>query len=150
MTGTFWSPVPASVCLRAFHCYCSVAKSCLTLLQPHRLRPTRLLCAWDFPGKHTGVGYHFLLQGIFPTQGSNLCLLLGRWTLTTEPPGKPWSLSTPPCICSRLFCSLAAGWKFQSIILCPRKQSTKDSMVWYINSLVPLPPAVWVESMVCL
>ena len=28
----------------------------------------------DFPGKKTGVGFHFLLQGIFPTQGSNLCL----------------------------------------------------------------------------
>ena len=26
---------------------------------------------WDFPGKNTGVGCHFLLQGIFPTQGSN-------------------------------------------------------------------------------
>ena len=36
----------------------------------------RLLYPWDFPGKNTGVGYHFLLQGIFPTQGSNLCLLL--------------------------------------------------------------------------
>ena len=30
-----------------------------------------LLCPWDFPGKSTGVGCHFLLQGIFPTQGSN-------------------------------------------------------------------------------
>ena len=29
----------------------------------------------DFPGKNTGVGCHFLLQGIFPTQGSNLHLL---------------------------------------------------------------------------
>ena len=28
----------------------------------------------DFPGKNTGVGCHFLLQGIFPTQGSNLHL----------------------------------------------------------------------------
>ena len=28
-----------------------------------------------FPGKNTGVGCHFLLQGIFPTQGSNLRLL---------------------------------------------------------------------------
>ena len=28
-----------------------------------------------FPGKNTGVGCHFLLQGIFPTQGSSLCLL---------------------------------------------------------------------------
>ena len=26
---------------------------------------------WDSPGKSTGVGCHFLLQGIFPTQGSN-------------------------------------------------------------------------------
>ena len=28
------------------------------------------LCPWDFPGKNIGVGYHLLLQGIFPTQGS--------------------------------------------------------------------------------
>ena len=26
---------------------------------------------WDFPGKSTGVGCHFLLQGIFPPQGLN-------------------------------------------------------------------------------
>ena len=26
-------------------------------------------CPWDSPGKNTGVGYHDLLQGIFPTQG---------------------------------------------------------------------------------
>ena len=31
----------------------------------------RLLCPWDFPGKNTGVGCHFLIQGIFPIQGSN-------------------------------------------------------------------------------
>ena len=37
--------------------------------------PTRLFCPWDFPGKNTEVGYHFLLQGIFLTQGSKLCLL---------------------------------------------------------------------------
>ena len=36
---------------------------------------TRLLCPWDFPGKNTGVGCHFLLQGIFPTQGSKQHLL---------------------------------------------------------------------------
>ena len=29
------------------------------------------LCPWDFPGKNTGMGCHFLLQGIFPTEGSN-------------------------------------------------------------------------------
>ena len=30
---------------------------------------------WDSPGKNTGVGSHFLLQGMFQTQGSKLCLL---------------------------------------------------------------------------
>ena len=38
-------------------------------------------CPWDFPGKSTGVGCHFLLQGIFPTQGSNPGLLHCRQTL---------------------------------------------------------------------
>ena len=35
-------------------------------LRLHRLLPTRLLCPWDFLGKNTGVGCHFLLQGIEP------------------------------------------------------------------------------------
>ena len=43
-------------------------------LQPHGLQPAQLLCPWDSPGKNTGVGCHFLLQEIFPTQGSNLGL----------------------------------------------------------------------------
>ena len=37
--------------------------------------PTRLLHPWNFPGKNTQMGCHFLLQGIFLTQGSNPCLL---------------------------------------------------------------------------
>ena len=40
-------------------------------LQPHGLKPNRLLCPWNFPGQNTVEGCHFLLQGIFPTQGSN-------------------------------------------------------------------------------
>ena len=40
-----------------------------------------LLCPWDFPGKSTGVGCHFLLQRIFLTQGSNLGLAHCRQTL---------------------------------------------------------------------
>ena len=35
---------------------------CLTLLWPHGLQPTRLLCPWDFPGKNTGMSCHFLLH----------------------------------------------------------------------------------------
>ena len=38
-------------------------------LRPHGLYSTRFLHPWDFPGKNTGVDYHFLLQEIFPTQG---------------------------------------------------------------------------------
>ena len=38
---------------------------------PFLLRHARLLCPWDFPSKNTRVGCHLLLQGIFPTQGSN-------------------------------------------------------------------------------
>ena len=46
----------------------------------HGLQPTRLLCPRDSPGKNTGAGCHFLLQGLFPTQESNSCLLrLLRW-----------------------------------------------------------------------
>ena len=46
----------------------------------------------DFPGKNTGVDCHALLQGIFPTQGSNLHLLcLLHWqagSFPLAPPGK--------------------------------------------------------------
>ena len=32
----------------------------------NKIKPTRLLCPWDFPGKDTGAGCHFLLQGTKP------------------------------------------------------------------------------------
>ena len=32
------------------------------------LEPTRLFCPWESPGKNTGVGCHFFLQGIFLTR----------------------------------------------------------------------------------
>ena len=50
-------------------------------LQPQGLQPTRLLCPWDFPGTSTELGSHFLLQGIFPTQGLNAGLLYCRQIL---------------------------------------------------------------------
>ena len=33
------------------------------------------LWPWNFPGENTGAGCHFLFQGIFLTQGSNLCFM---------------------------------------------------------------------------
>ena len=62
-------------------------------LRLHGLKPARLLCPWEFSGKNIGVGCHFLLRGIFPTQESNLCLLhLLHWqadSLPLAPPGSP-------------------------------------------------------------
>ena len=53
----------------------------------------------DSPGKNTGVGCHDLLQGIFPTQRRNLCLLhLLHWqadSLPLAPPGQPTVELTP-------------------------------------------------------
>ena len=60
----------------------SVSRSVVSdSLWPHGLQPTGVLCPWNFPGKDTGVGCHFLLQEIFPTQGSNLGLLHCRQIL---------------------------------------------------------------------
>ena len=50
---------------------CLVTQSCSTLWT-HGLRHARLLSPWDSLSKNTGVGYHALLQGMFPTQRSNL------------------------------------------------------------------------------
>ena len=61
-------------------------------------------CPWKFPGKNAGVGCHFLLQGIFPTQGLILCLLhLLHWQVGSLPLShllvpSPGIKPTPPCI----------------------------------------------------
>ena len=59
-------------------------------LQPYGMQSTRLLCSWDSPGKNIEAGCHALLQGIFLTQGWNLCLLHQQaGSLPLVPPGKP-------------------------------------------------------------
>ena len=74
---------------------CLVSKSCPTLRDPMDCRP---LCPWDSPGKNTRVGGHFLLQEIFPTQGSNPCLLrLVRWQVDSLPHSHQGSLPYPSC-----------------------------------------------------
>ena len=47
-----------------------VTQSCPTLW-PHGLWPARLLCPWNSPGKNTGAGCHYPLQGTFLTQRQN-------------------------------------------------------------------------------
>ena len=70
-----------SVCVRVrvrmrVCCHSVVSDS----LWPPWTLPARLLCQWNFPGKNTGACCHFLLQRIFPIQGSNpLLLQLLHW-----------------------------------------------------------------------
>ena len=62
---------PASSC-----CCCCLVLNHVRLFATPWTVTHQALCPRDSPGKNTGVaGCHFLLQGIFPTQGSNLCLL---------------------------------------------------------------------------
>ena len=68
---------------------CLVAQSCLTLCDPMNCSPPGSSIRGFSPGKNTGVGCHFLLQGIFPTQELNPWLL--HWqvdSLPLESPGK--------------------------------------------------------------
>ena len=58
-----------------------VAQSCLTLCNPMNCSLPRFSIHGIFPGNNTGVGCHFLLQGIFLTQGLNPGLLYCRQTL---------------------------------------------------------------------
>ena len=74
-----------SIFLLIFHSIIiSERESCSVMsdsLLPHGLQPARLLCPWDSPGKNTGVGFHALLQGIFPTQGLSPGLPHCRWII---------------------------------------------------------------------
>ena len=69
-----------------------VTQSCPILCDPWTIA-YKVPPPWNYPGESTGVRSHFLLQGIFPTQGlipSLLCLL--HWQMGSLPlaqPGKP-------------------------------------------------------------
>ena len=57
------------------HVLCLVAQSCFPLCDAMDHSPPGSSVHGDSPGKNTGVDCHALLQGIFPTQGSNPNLL---------------------------------------------------------------------------
>jgi len=62
----------------------------------------RHLFSGDLLGKKTGVGCHFLLWGIFPTQRSICVFCIGRWIFIAEPPGKPEELLIADAYCEVL------------------------------------------------
>ena len=66
------------------------------------LRPHGFYSPWNSPDQNTGVGSHFFLQGIFPTQRLNQGLLHGRWILYQlsyygSPSSLSWFSSAVPC-----------------------------------------------------
>ena len=81
------------VCVCACMCLSVRMLSCVLLSLTPWTVACQAICLWNFSGKNTGVGYHFLLQGIVPTQGLNLNLLcLLHWqvdSLLLESPEKP-------------------------------------------------------------
>ena len=71
----FGRKVRSKLCLSCYSVLCLVTQSGLILCDPMDCSPPGFSVHGDSPGKKTGVGCHALLQGIFPTQGSNPGLL---------------------------------------------------------------------------
>ena len=122
-----------------------------------------LLCPWDFPGKNTGVGCHFLLQGIFLTQASNLRLLcLLHWLadyLPLVPPGKPFTLSSVQLLSRvRLFATQWTAARQASLSITSFRSSPKPMSIESVMPsshlilcrplllLPPIPPSIRVFS----
>ena len=100
--STFYIPTHSAV-------LCLVAQSCPTLCNAVDCTQPGSSVHRDSPGKKTGVGCHAILQGIFPTQGSNPGLKRGRQILYCLSHHCTWFQllqSSPMCI-----------FTFQSLIL---------------------------------
>ena len=83
MAPEFFSHNPKRLIAFLLFCavLCLVAQSCPTICDPMNYSLPGCSVYGDSPGKNTGVGCHVLLQGIFPTQGSNPGLLHHRLIL---------------------------------------------------------------------
>ena len=77
-------------CVCVCVCVCVIVKASCSVVsnsfQPHGLQLVRVLCPWNFLGQNTRVGSCSLLQGIFPTQGSNPGLSFQANSLPSELP----------------------------------------------------------------
>ena len=78
-------------------------QSYLALWDPMDCSPRGVSVHGDSPSKNTGVGSHVLLQGVFPTQGSNPDLSNCRWILYhlnhQGSPAAAASLQSCPTLC---------------------------------------------------
>ena len=96
---------------------------------------------WDFPGKSNGVGCHFLLQGVFPTRGLNLCLLsLLHWQASSlrlsqlesrKVHDRGWLHQSPYfSAVNGILCSYQNVW---DRFVCLTKSSASDSTVLFLK-----------------
>ena len=128
---------------------------CVHSLQLQELYSTKLLSPWDFPGKNTGVGCHFLLQGNLPDPGIKLMSLVpsalsGRFftcsatwealsyiTWMPSKDGIPLYIATYR-ICNSLICCWCKGkmlprlWKTSGIL-----QKVKARVAIWLRSSTP-------------
>ena len=91
---------------------CSVVSDSL---RPYGLQPAMLLCPWISAGQNTGVGGQFLLQGIFPTEGSIL-FFRAQGTNAMWYPGGEGSLGENGYIYMCGWVSLLSTWNYHNIV----------------------------------
>ena len=144
------TPRSGSLCSVVHHLLSLCMHACIMCvlshvwLGPHGLQPSRLL-QWTFPGKNTGAGCHFLLQGIFLTQGSNphhLCLLHWQQILYHFATWKPLALwwwcslaQSCPTLCNPTSCSMP-GFPALHYLL----EFTQTHVHWVGNAIQPSHP----------
>ena len=93
-------------------------------VRSHRQQPTRLPRPWDSPGKNTGVGCHFLLQGMKVKSESEVAQC--RPTL-----GDPMDCSLPGSSTHGIFQARVLEW---GAILCPVLLSPWVNSFYIFNS----------------
>ena len=78
----FWTSGQCFIQLKEVWVICPLkSESEILTVMSDPLQPDGLYSPWNSPGQNTGVGSLSLLQGIFPTQGSNPGLLHCKWIL---------------------------------------------------------------------
>ena len=123
------------ICLPMPGCVCSQLLSHVWLCDPMDCSTARLLCPWDFPGKNTGVGCHFLLQGIFPTRDwtrvsyvSCIANSLPQGSQCRGQEFNPWSSKIPHALGQLSRCPITADPALQSLCSAAREATATRSL----------------------
>ena len=104
---------------------------------------------WDFPSKNTGVGCHFLLQGIFPPNPGIKpgCPTLQANSLPSEPRGKPSSSLRRS---KMTFLSLPFTRLWRAVLHPLPVPSTGSWRQWWVSGLLSLSGELQKEQPLCL